>query len=208
MLATFPLFAVAAALLILGYAWWSQPPRRARRALRGKAQAAIAAIRHGDWVKVTGVVTPLLPLLTSPIREEACVGFRLDVERVDGSAPVTFRREACGAFAIVDDTGVLRVEGPFLLGLAAEGDWSTMRPRLLELLEAAGAPHLGLSSYRGFAFREALLKPGARVTVFGLTFLEPDPTAHAVRSSPLVLRMRGSAGQPVVVAAADEALTR
>jgi len=203
-MAAFPLFALAAAIVILGYAWWSQPPRRARRALRGKAQAAIGEIKHGDWVKITGVVDALDPLLTSPIREESCIGFRLDVERVDGSAAVTFRREACGAFAIVDATGMVRVEGPFLLGLAAEGDLSTMRPRLLELLEAAGAPHLGLASYRGFAFREALLRPGDRVTVFGLTFLEPDPNEHAVRSSPLVLRMRGSARQPVVVAAAEE----
>jgi len=48
-----------------------------------------------------------------------------------------------------------------------------------------------------------LLRPGDRVTVFGLTFLEPDPTEHGVRTSPLVLRMRGATGQPVVVAAAD-----
>jgi|SRR5437762_2267451 len=203
-MATFPIFALAAAFLILGYAWWSQPPRRARRALRGKAVAAITAIKHGDWVKITGDVMALAPLLTSPIREQACIGFRLDVERVDGSAPVTFKREACGAFAVADDAGMVRVEGPFLLGLAAAGDFSTMRPRLLDLLEASGAPRLELASYRGFAFREALLKPGDRVTVLGLTFLEPDPTEHAVRSSPLVLRMRGSPRQPVVVAAAEE----
>jgi len=204
-MATFPIFALAAAIVILGYAWWSQPPRRARRALRGKALAAIAAVKHGDWVKITGSVSPLASLLTSPIREQECIGFRLDVERVDGSAPVAFKRQACGAFSIADDTGIVRIEGPFLLGLAAAGDFSVMRPRLLDRLEASGAPHLGLASYRGFAFREALLRPGDRVTVFGLTFLEPDPTEHAVRSSPLVLRMRGSAGQPVVVAAPEEA---
>jgi len=204
MMATFPLFALAAAILILGHAWWSHPQRRARRALRGKPLAAITAIRHGDWVKITGNVVPLEPLLISPIREQECIGFRLDVERVDGDAPVTFKRQACSAFAISDDTGMVRIEGPFLLGIAAAGDFSTMRPRLLELLEAAGAPHLELASYRGFAFREALLRPGDQVTVFGLTFLEPDPTEHAVRSSPLVLRMRGSAAQPVVVAAADD----
>jgi len=203
-MATFPIFALAAALLILGYAWWSQPPRRARRALRGKAVAAITAVRHGDWVKITGTVSALAPMLTSPVREQECIGFRLDVERVDGNAPVTFKRQACGVFAVADDTGFVRVEGPFLLGLAAQGDFSTMRPRLLDLLEASGAPHLQLASYRGFAFREALLRPGDRVTVFGLTFLEPDPTEHAVRSSPLVLRMRGSGRQPVVVASAEE----
>jgi hypothetical protein len=205
-MATFPIFALVAAALILGYAWWSQPPRRARRLLERESSRAIADIRHGDWAKVTGAVSALSPPLTSPIHEQECIGFRLDVERVDGRSPIAFKRQVCGAFAIADDTGMVRVEGPFLLGLAADGDWATMRPRLLDLLEAAGAPHLGLASYRGFAFREAVLKPGDRVTVFGLTFLEPDATEHAVRSSPLVLRMRGSAGQPVIVARAGEAI--
>ena len=204
-MAAFPLVALAAAVLILGYAWWSQPSRRARRALRGKALASIAEIQHGDWAKITGVAGDLAPLMTSPIREEECIGFRLDVERVDGGPPVVFVRQACGAFSIADETGRVHLEGPFLLGLEAEGEWSTMRPRLLALLESAGVPSLELASYRGFAFREALLRPGDRVTAFGLMFLEPDPNEHALRSSPLVLRMRGSASQPIVIARADGA---
>jgi len=62
-------------------------------------------------------------------------------------------------------------------------------------------PTLQLASYRGFAFREALLQPGDRVSVLGLAFLEPDPAAPAAgfRSAPLALRMRGSAAQPIVV---------
>jgi hypothetical protein len=203
-MAAFPLFALAGAILILGYAWWSQPPRRARRALRGKARAAIGGVKHGDWAKITGVVIPLEPLLTSPIGQQACVGFRLDVESVGGAAPATSRRDACGVFGIGDDTGMVRVEGPFLLGLAATGELSTIRPSLLDLAEAAGAPPLVLPAEPGFAYREALLKPGDRVTVFGLASREPDPTEHALRSAPVVLRMRGSTAQPVIVAAADE----
>ena len=58
-----------------------------------------------------------------------------------------------------------------------------------------------LASYRGFAFREALLKPGDRVSVLGLAFVEADPAAPAAgfRSPSLALIMRGSVSQPIVV---------
>ena len=199
--ATFPAFALVMAVVIMGYALWLQPRRRARRVLGRLVNTPIAEIKNGEWAKVTGIVSVRAPLLTSPIREQECIGFRLDVERVDGTHSTVFERQACGAFTIADDTGQVHVDGPFLLGLDAQGDWSTMRPRLLALLDAAGVPTLQLASYRGFAFREALLQPGDRVSVLGLAFLEPDPAAPAAgfRSAPLALRMRGSAAQPIVV---------
>jgi hypothetical protein len=173
----------------------------ARRVLAPLANTPIAEIKNGEWAKVTGVVSMRAPLLASPIAEQECIGFRLDVERVDGGDPTVFERQACGAFTISDDTGQLHVDGPFLLGLESRGDWSTMRQRLLALLDAAGVPTLQLASYRGFAFREALLQPGDRVSVFRLAFLEPDSAAPAAgfRSPPLVLRMRGSVSRLIVV---------
>jgi hypothetical protein len=193
--------ALAVAALAMGYAWWSRPPRRARREIMPAANTPIAGVKQGERVKVTGTVAALAPLLTSPVGERDCIGFRLDVERVDGAFPTVFERQACGAFSIADDTGEINVDGPFLLGLPATGNLSTMRPRLLELLAAAGAPRLELPSYRGFAFREARLMPGDRVSVVGRAFLEPDPAAPAAgfRSPSLALRVSGSVSEPVVI---------
>lgn len=208
--ATFPAFALVMAVVIMGYALWLQPRRRARRVLGRLANTPIAEIKNGEWAKVTGIVSMRAPLLTSPIAEQECIGFRLDVERVDGTHSTVFERQACGAFTIADDSGQLHVDGPFLLGLDAQGDWSTMRPRLLASLDAADVPTLQLASYRGFAFREALLRPGDRVSVLGLAFLEPDPAAPAAgfRSAPLALGMRGSARQPIVVTDVGEGADR
>jgi hypothetical protein len=192
---------LAVAAVAMGYAWWSRPPRRARRPIIPAANTAIAGVKQGERVRVTGTVGPRAPLMTSPISERDCIGFRLDVERVDGGPPTVFERQACGAFAIADATGEIFVDGPFMLGLPAAGNLSTMRPRLLELLAAAGVPRLELPSYRGFAFREALLLPGDRVSVVGRVFLEPDPAAPAAgfRAPSLALRVSGSASEPVVI---------
>ena len=208
--ATFPAFALVVAVVIMGYALWLQPRRRA-------AACAGAAGEHTDRRdqerrvgeghrdrQHAGAAADVAD------RRAGCIGFRLDVERVDGTHSTVFERQACGAFTIADETGQLHVDGPFLLGLDAQGDWSTMRPRLLALLEAAGVPTLQLASYRGFAFREALLQPGDRVSVLGLAFLEPDPAAPAAgfRSAPLVLRMRGSVSQPIVVTDVGDDVSR
>ena len=159
--------ALAVAAVAMGYAWWSRPPRRARREVIPAATTPNAGVKQGERVRVTGTVSARAQLLASPLGEQDCIGFRLDVERVDGAYPTVFERQACGAFSIADDTGEIGVDGPFLLGLPATGNLSTMRPRLLELLAAAGTPRLELPSYRGFAFREALLATAGRA-VFGL----------------------------------------
>src|SRR5262245_13236659 len=156
----FPAFALAVAVTVMGYALWLQPRRRARRLLRGARNTPIGDIKHGDWAKITGTVRPLAPLLRSPVADDEVIGFRLDVERVDGGHPIIFDRQACGAFSVADETGTVDVEGPFLFGLDTDGDYSTMRPKLLASLEAAGAAPLELASSRGFAFREARLRAG------------------------------------------------
>jgi hypothetical protein len=193
--------ALAVAALAMGYAWWSRPPHGARREIIPAVNTPIAGIKQGERIRVTGTVSALAPLLTSPVGEHDCIGFRLDVERVDGAYPTVFERQACGAFSIADGTGEIHVDGPFLLGLPARGHLSTMRPRLLELLAAAGVPRLELPSYRGFAFREALLCAGDQVSVVGRAFLEPDPAVPAAghRVLSVALRLSGSNGEPVVI---------
>jgi hypothetical protein len=180
----FPVYALAVAVVVMAYAVWAQPRRRARRLLRRAENTPIDEIKHGDWAKVTGIVSSLAPLLRAPVDDQDCIGFRVDVERAEGPRFATFERQACGAFSIADQTGTVDVEGPFLFGLDTEGEHA--------------------------AFRQALLKPGDRVTIVGQAFLEPDPRTNAigVRSPPLALRMIGSKHQPIVIADADRRISR
>ena len=180
----FPAYALAVAVVVLAYALWAQPRRRARRLLRRATNTPIGDIKHGEWAKVTGVVSALAPLMRSPVGDKDCIGFRVDVERANGDPPAMLERHLCGAFSIADETGTVDVEGPFLFGLDTERQQTTLR--------------------------EALLKPGDRVTVVGQAFLEPDARANAVgmRSPPLALRMTGSNVQPIVIADADDAISR
>jgi len=194
-------------VLGLGYRGWPDARSRALSALRRAPNVAIAEIEDGRWAKITGVVSALGPPMTSPFSDQPCIGFRLLVESVKpGLAPGVLAQEECGAFSIEDDTGKVYVDGPCLFGLDAEADWAIVPPdrrRYVEdALAKAGLPIAGTLYGLGYAFREAVLKPGDRVSVLGLVSFEPDPTEPAAgfRSPSIRAHLRGSKEEPVVVA--------
>jgi hypothetical protein len=191
-------------LLFVGVAWSMDPANYASSALRRAKNVPIAELKHGEWARVTGVVSAAAPTLTSPIGEEDCIGFRLEVTRPDeGMLSVALRRETCQPFSISDETGKAHVDGPFFLGLDF-GRSTTVPEYRRRFLEEAGVPTSGILFDRRFTYQEVLLRPGDRVSVFGLVFLEPDPTVPAagLRAPPLVARINGSEDQPVIVARA------
>ena len=99
-------------------------------------------------------------------------------------------------------TGQAVVDGPFLLAPEIVAEWSPVPDEHRDFLEAIGA--LAESDVRSASVREELLRPGDRVSVLGLAFLEPDPASASAgfRSAPLVCRLRGSAGRPLIIGAA------
>jgi hypothetical protein len=204
-----PIFSVAVlcALIIYGgFLWAEKPRRRARSALARARNRHIGDIKDGEPAKVTGVVGVVGPQMTSPIGAEECVGFWLRVE--DDASQKVFAKEDCGVFSITDDTGRVNVEGPFLLAFRAENDWSVVPTESFPFLEMNGVGTKGLFQNKSFKFMEALLRRGDRVTVLGRAVVEPDgaPSGSGLRL--LVRRMRGSDQSPVIVADADDRLSR
>jgi len=197
---------VAGLTLAAGLAWSMQPGNRVRWMLRGEKDTPIAELKHGEWAKVTGIVSAAAPTLTSPIGEDDCIGFRLEVTRFDSRMPVVLRRQTCQAFSISDETGKAHVDGPFFLALDL-GEPITVPQRRRNALEEAGVPISGILFERRFTYREVSLRPGDRISVFGLVFLEPDPTVPAagLRVPPVVARIHGSKDQPISVFRADDA---
>jgi hypothetical protein len=194
---------VAAGLLIQTYRWWSGPRGRARRALGRIERVPIAELEHGVWAKVTGVVSPLERTLTSPIGQHACLGYRLEVEQMTGRTyPLVLELEECVAFSIADDTGRADVDGPFLLGVDFPSERLTVPRRSLGVLTGAGIETSGIFLERRFVYREALLRPGDRVSVMALVTVELDPTVRpeGFRSPPLAARLRGTVKQPIFIA--------
>lgn len=204
-----PLILGAGLALVMHVVWSRQLRTRALRALRQMTNVSIADVKDGAPARITGMVSVLDETLKTPVGQRACVGFRLEVERIDGARRTTvLRRQECRAFAVADESGQAVIEGRVLLGLQWKHDWSVLPESWYGMLEAAGVVTEGLFFRRRFAFRQAALEPGDRITACGIAFFEPDPSAPAVglRAPALRPHFRGTKSQPVALAeAADPA---
>jgi hypothetical protein len=191
----------------------SDPAIAVRFKARRKRSVSIANVRHGERVKVTGVVSALDPMIRSPVGDEACIGFRLVAvghypDRNRNGSPgnrvgPAMYRAVCARFEILDETGKARAEGPFTVALDLEGQWSLPiapfeTPRPLDAPELSGAST--------FSYREGLLKPGDRVSVIGRAFIDLPPAdgSLATGSPPQIVCLRGSADEPIVVVDASD----
>ena len=182
----------------------------ARRLARRTRNVAIAAVKQGERVKVTGVVTALDPPINSPIDGVSCIGFRVvavaHLSQGGARQPPTSRpgqtaeKASCVRFAIADETGTARVEGPFTVGIDLEGEWS-IPITSFDQLRRAEMPDFSLTGAWAFSYREGLLQPGDRVSLVGRAFIEPDPAAGSLpgRTPPTIVALRGSADEPIVL---------
>jgi hypothetical protein len=183
--------------------WLSRPRTRAWRALRRTKNTSIAEVKDGVPARITGTVRVLDETMKSPVGKTTCIGFRLEIEQTDQRRrPNVLRREDCRAFVIADDSGAATIEGPVLLGVDWEDDWSVLPQHAYGLLEAAGVITEGLLFRKRYMFRQALLVPGDRVSACGVAFCEPDPTAPpvAMRAPALRPHLRGTKRDRVAVA--------
>jgi hypothetical protein len=206
---------IAMGLPAVGYAlsWWMQPQRRARRVLERARTKRLWEVRDGDRVRVTGVVRRWRQSVVSPITGRSCVGFRYVVEERASSVGdwhVVAQESTCVAFELVDEGVEAIVEGPFLFGLDFDdrGDvWANLPPGLFAVLERARVPLSGpLGGEKEFRFREAVLRPDDRIVALGGVSIEVDRAGRReeLRGPPLSRKIRGTPGDPVALADADE----
>jgi hypothetical protein len=201
-----------AAAAVAAYAW-SETGARARRIAKRERNVPIARIEQGQRVKVTGVVHAIAPLMDSPIDREPCIGFRLVAMGLYGqgnaghggggaygSLQGSVERSGCARFAIVDDTGTAFVEGPFLVGLDLDGEWSVPNTDFSRLNRVDDYQTRSSGAW-AYVYREGRLDPGDRVSVVGRASLEVDPAGArtGMRSPPVIVSVRGSADDPVIV---------
>jgi hypothetical protein len=206
-----PLFLVVAAATV-GYIVWvsrSDAGRAVRRKAGRTRNVPIATVKHGEIVKVTGIVGAIDPLTKSPVGEQPCIGFRIVAVAHNRSESSGFpastvgeTREGaqCGRFTILDETGTAFAEGPFTVGLDLEGEWSIPITDF-KFLRGTGLEALELSGAWAFSCREGLLKPGDRVSVVGRASVEPDPSSGslAARTPRMAVCLRGSVAEPIVL---------
>jgi len=185
--------------------------RRARRALAAATRLAIAAVPEGEKVKITGVVENRDPLITSPVGGHPCIGFTLVIERgATENRDFLVQRADCRPFLLSDETGTVAVDGPFRMELDVDdGAWANLPPSVYSLLEEElGQKKASVyfdSGQREIRFKEALLRPGDRVSVLGRSTVEIDPAGRgSYREAPMLAHIRGTEKEPVIIADAEE----
>jgi hypothetical protein len=207
-----PAILAGAFIAIQTAVWWVQPRTRGRRLLRKVRNVPIAEIKDGEWVKVTGVAHAIGAVGISLIGRRDCIGFQTQVQLLgrNTGGTIVLRRESCPTFTIVDGTGTVDVDGPFLFAIDWDHGWSMVTAQGLRILRECGVQTRGLIFWRRFAYREALIQPGDVITVFGLATFEADPTEPPtdLRSPALKIHLRGSGNQRVILADAGRRVSR
>ncbi len=204
-----PIILGAGLAIVMVIEWSSRPRTRAWAALRRMKNTPIAQVKDGVPARITGTVSALGGTMRSPIGERPCIGFRLEIDRVAGRRrPNVMRREDCRPFVVADESGKATIEGPVLLGVEWEHDWSELPQEWYGVLEAAGVETDGLFFRTRFVFRQALLQPGDRVSACGVAYFEPDPSAPAVglREPALRPHLRGTKRDLIAVGDAGRAV--
>ena len=188
----------------------SRRRKAARRAVWGVPATAIAAVKDGETVRVTGRAVARAPLRTSPISRRGCIGFCLTVDRHQTGSESWQRvvdKEEFDSFLLVDDTGAAMLHAPFEMKLdpydaAAEN----LPPVLFEVLEREGVASRSVFGGRyDFRYIETILLPGEEITAVGRATIEIDPAGSAPshREPPVMCHMKGLE-EAVIIADAEE----
>jgi hypothetical protein len=181
-----------------------------RRAIARMETTPIAALHEGKRAKIRGVVSAREPLVTSPISERPCVGYRIRiddaVEDPDLSWDPLVSREDWPSFLVADETGTVAVQGPPFEMLVDPSDRGQNLPQTaVALLAQHDVRMRDLWRARRFWFEETLLKVGDRVVVVGRPSRAIDAAGRgSYREPPQLFVMRGTTDEPIVVLDDDE----
>ena len=176
----------------------SRRRKAARRAVWGVREAAIAEVRDGQMVRITGRAVARGPLRLSPISRRACIGFSLIVDRHDTGSPSEERvvdRDEFDSFAIADATGLAILHGPFDVKLDPyDKRAADLPPAFFEVLEREGVPVRSLLGIQHeFRYVETVLFPGDEIVAIGRASIELDPAGRSAsrRDPPALCHLKG-----------------
>jgi hypothetical protein len=224
------LFLASAMVAIMGgsavVGWLiSQPGVTARRRARRRKlmripETAIAAVKHGDMVRLKGRAVACAPLLTSPLSQRPCIGFRLLVDVTRGE--VIADRMEFASFVLADDTGEALMHAPFRVDLEPHDTRyllsNQLRSRgvpaaLNDLVKQSGTKVTTFGMPDQILYVETLLEPGDEIIAYGRATIEPPTDASARAPSDRGPRVRchlsgtespSGFDKPVVIADAKE----
>lgn len=183
-----PFVAIALILVIFGLVYWLAPARRLRRQISRTPRAKVSELRPGDRVKVSGTVRLLGEPLQSPVYQEACAYWQVEVSAREYSQAqegmtwflLRTRRDQMD-FALHDETGEVRVAVDHSRFAVTTAQWraseydTELPPHLLRFLEEHGHP---LKDKKGrnrvFGFDEGIIGDGEAVEVLGTVEAGPD----------------------------------
>jgi hypothetical protein len=179
----------------------------ARDALMRVPGIAIAAVKDGAMVRLTGRAVAHGPLRTSPISQRRCIGFRLAADsRHRGDWNRVLDQEEFDSFVLSDGTGEAVLQPPFKLELAPLGAGTEVVPEaLIDLLKREGANITMFGAPDLLRYFEVLLVPGDEIIAVGRASIEIDPAGRAPtsRAQPVRCYLRGG-DEPVVIADAQD----
>ena len=176
----------------------SRRRKAARRAVWGVREKAIAEVKDGQIVRITGRAVARGPLRTSPISGRACIGFSLVVQRHDPGNPAEQRvidKEEFDSFLIADATGQAMLHGPFDVKLDPyDKRAEDLPPAFFEVLEREGVPVRSLLGIQHeFRYIETILFPGDEIVAIGRATIEIDPAGQSPsrRDPPVLCHLKG-----------------
>jgi hypothetical protein len=179
-----------------------------RRELMQVPATPIAAVKHGDRVRIQGQVLARGPLRTSPVSEQACVGFCLTVDAGHQSpSQRVLEQEEFDSIVIADGTGEAVLHAPFRLELDPYDARSENVPQtVVDLVKQTGANITMFGVLDQLFCVEIVLRPGDEIIAVGRATVEIDPAGRAPshREPPVTCHLDGTV-EPVVIADADPA---
>ena len=161
----------------------------------GVRAAGLSSIPNGTRVRLYATARAGAGVLRSPVTEQACLAYRLVIER-PGWHKVLDRSDCTPSFLAQDGELVISVRGPFEVVMSAAYQWEfglDVKRRLDALL-----PQAPWKDYRYF---EALIRAGDRVCVEGFASVTVDPAGErsALREPPLLYTVTGTPDWPAVI---------
>lgn len=179
------------------------PPRdrgeAVRRVLKHLQRKTIAELGDGTAAVVQGAARaiPGVPLLRSPVMGIECIGYHLDIRATHVTHGFHFpqlREEArCGAFDVVDETGVVRISSEGLELAITDGPigrWDPPLPPAIAALVPAAY------QFWSVTVEEGVLLPTSPVLVCGVAVRELAATDY--RDGQQMLVMHSTTTFPLV----------